>query len=117
MQKFTFNALPSSAIQFEGINEPFVLCLGPPLPLFCDRVRLPHLQITIKIMLFLSPQIKRQIHEQLTFITVSSPEEFISIFPEEKTKNRSVGNWSLCHLELRSSTNKTAPPSVSPAKR
>lgn len=117
--EFTFYALPGSPIQFQGFKEPVVLCLSPTLPLLCDCVWLPHLQITPNKML-LPFNTNQHAHQRTTHLYHRFLTRGINLhsqFKKKKKYNRSVGNWSLCQLELRSSTNKSTPPSISPTKR
>jgi hypothetical protein len=114
---FTFYTLPLSAIKFQGFKEPFVLCLSPPLPLLCYCVWLSYLQIFLYKKSFFLSQKTRTFYK-------NSP---LPLFPHQKNLppflNRGKRNRmrmkmtkSLCHLELRSSTNKRAPPPIFPTK-
>lgn len=42
----TFDLAPRTPVELQGLQELVVLLVGPPLPLLCDRVRLPHLTTT-----------------------------------------------------------------------
>lgn len=119
-EDFTFYALPCSAIKFQGFKEAFVLCLSPPLPLLCYCVRLSYLYRTVIKSPFFTT--RQQAHHRIThlyhhFLTRGIHLHLQIQEKETEIEGKLFNSCSLGHLELRSSINKRAPPSISPTKR